>query len=1305
MTDALLEDPMYDTALAIVGMAGRFPGASDLETFWQNIAGGVTSIQEFSEEELVAAGCDARLVQHPHYVKAGTVLQDIECFDASFFGFAPKEALYMDPQHRLFLECAWEALEQAGYIPGQTRGLVGVFAGSRPSDYVWRNLLPRKDMLESVSQLLVSINNDCDSLASQVSYKLNLKGPSASVQTYCSSSLVATHLACQSLLTYECDLALAGGVALTLPQPGGYLYEEGGILSPDGRCCTFDGNSKGSVIGNGLGIVVLKRFKEALEDGDMIYAVIRGSAVNNDGGVRAGYTAPGLEGQSAVIAEALTRSGVSFESLAYIEAHGTGTPLGDTIELAALIKAFASQTQKRQFCALGSVKPNIGHLDRAAGVTGLIKTALALHHQYLPPSLNFERTGSDINLQQTPFYINTSLREWKSDGETPRRAGVNSFGLGGTNAHVVLEEAPARFPGSQECSWYLLPLAARSNNALQKMAWRLADHLESHPGISLADVAYTLQVGRSPFQQRRTVVCQNTAQAIKFLRANEEDHIQLDNRQTRAARLFSDYMQLFPDNIAVALLEQEETLHNAVKQCIDIIETRFQGNRVKGKDEQTYKGLLEILGWLWEQGEEVDWQRLARQEKHFRVPLPTYPFERERFWVEPGVVQQTLTQAPAQPEISLSPLEAVMSEEPERESEIANWFSRLSWKQTSTRIPFPTDQSFCWLLFLDACGVGLRTREELLKHQQTVIMLRPGTEFAYLGEQQYSVRPAVQADFATLLKILRDRGELPQKVAHFWMVTPDESQLLSEEALTGAFEYGFASLLAFVQALSDLSLAACDITIISSGIQDVLGSEKLSPQKALILGPCNVIGQEYAQISCKSVDVLLPSPGSREEDLFIEALSGELTNPSEERIVALRNQYRWVRTVEAVRLEKKASTSSAWREGGVYLIAGGLGGIGLALADYLVKTMRARVIITSRSGLPPRASWSTLLEEHGDAQGIGYRIRQVQALEATVEEGQVQVLQADVTNETQMRAVVDQIMATFGALHGVLHVAALPPSGLIQLKTPEMALQVMRPKLWGTLVLERATEHLPLDFLVLFSSISAVVGGGPGQVDYSAANAFLDAYAHTRRKEQRKTITLGWGEWLWDAWAEGLEGFPLEARTYFQMKRKKFGISFADGMEALTQALTRGIPHLMITTQNFAQLLEGSRHFSIATIIDRLQQMRKSQPPAARPALDVPYVAPQTVVEKKIAAIWSELLGIEQVGVDDDFFQLGGHSLIGTQLVLSLRKAFQVDLPVVVIFEASTVATLAQEIELLLLDEIEKMSAEEVEGFVIAENR
>lgn len=510
-------DEAYTTAIAIIGMSGRFPGAGGVEAFWDNLVNGHKAVRFFSDEELLEAGVPLEELQQSNYVRAGTVLPDIEKFDAAFFGYTPREAEIIDPQQRVLLEVAWEALEAAGYNPETYQGMIGVFAGAAISTYLLNNIFLRPDVVNLLGPLPVSLGNDKDSLATRVSYKLNLRGPSIAVQTYCSSSLVSVHLGCQSLLNYECDMVLAGGVAIAIPQVSGYLYQEGGLLPPDGESRPFDAGARGSLKGNGAGMVVLKRLSEALEDGDHIHAVIRGSAVNNDGRFRASYAAPGLEGQSEVIAEALANAEVEAESIGYIETHGTATALGDAIELGALIKAFELTTTQKRFCVLGSVKPNIGHLDRASGVTGLIKTALALQHQQLPALLNFTRPHPDVNLANSPFYINTETTSWPRRAGKPRRAGVSSFGMGGTNAHVILEEAPAREPAGFSRSRHLLVLSARTESALASMSTNLASHLRRHPAYDLADVAYTLLVGRAVFPHRRVLVCQDRDEAIALL--------------------------------------------------------------------------------------------------------------------------------------------------------------------------------------------------------------------------------------------------------------------------------------------------------------------------------------------------------------------------------------------------------------------------------------------------------------------------------------------------------------------------------------------------------------------------------------------------------------------------------------------------------------------------------------------------------------------------------------------------------------------------------------------------------------------
>lgn len=513
----------HQESIAIIGMSGRFPQASSVEEFWRNLREGRESISQFTLEEVLAEQIPEKTVTQSNYVRARAILDDVDLFDPAFFGMQPREAEMMDPQERLLLECAWQVIEAAGYDPKAYDNPIGVFVGAGFNYYYENNLASNFNLVRSYGSIPTLIGNDRDHVATLLSYKLDLKGPSLTVQTACSTSLVAVHLACQSLLNGECAMALAGGSVVVLPLKAGYLYQQGAIMSPDGHCRPFDSRAAGTVGGSGVGVVLLKPLSAALADGDSIRAVIKGSAVNNDGAVKVGYTAPSIQGQTAVIAEAQAMAGVHPDTISYIEAHGTATSLGDPIEITALTQAFRTQTDRKQFCAIGSVKSNIGHLDTAAGVTGLIKTVLALEHEELPPSLHYEQPNPEIDFEQSPFFVNARLSRWERRADEPRRAGVSSFGIGGTNAHVIVEEAP--LPGVSAMApvndWQVLLLSARTATSLQAAKQQLAEHVEQHPEQNLADVAYTLQAGRRMFAQRAAVVCRDRAEAVAALRGED----------------------------------------------------------------------------------------------------------------------------------------------------------------------------------------------------------------------------------------------------------------------------------------------------------------------------------------------------------------------------------------------------------------------------------------------------------------------------------------------------------------------------------------------------------------------------------------------------------------------------------------------------------------------------------------------------------------------------------------------------------------------------------------------------------------
>lgn len=500
--------------IAIIGMSGRFPGALDIAGFWRNLVNGTEAIAFFSREELEKSGIDPELLAHPDYVPAKGYLENSEYFDASFFNYSPLEAEVMDPQVRIFHECVWEALEDAGYCTDTYSGLIGLYAGAASSLY-WQSLAFLSESAQLLGPFSANQLANKDFMSMQIAHRLNLKGPSMTVNTACSTSLVAVHLAAQALLNGECDLALAGGVSISLPLKSGYQYQEGMILSPDGHCKPFDADSQGSVPGNGAGVVVLKRYEEAIADGDHIYAVIKGSAINNDGDRKSAYTAPSVEGQVEVIQTAQQLAEVDFADIHFVETHGTGTVLGDPIELEALRTAFASEEGT---CLIGSVKSNIGHLDAAAGVAGLIKATLSLQHKLLPPTLHFQKLNPKIDLSDSPFEINARLFDLTAIQDT-LRAGVSSFGIGGTNAHVILEEAPPLPKSAKGRDAQLILLSAKSETALDQSSLNLLDYIRKNPDVSLADLAFTLQVGRKAFEHRRFVVASHTDELTEVLQS------------------------------------------------------------------------------------------------------------------------------------------------------------------------------------------------------------------------------------------------------------------------------------------------------------------------------------------------------------------------------------------------------------------------------------------------------------------------------------------------------------------------------------------------------------------------------------------------------------------------------------------------------------------------------------------------------------------------------------------------------------------------------------------------------------------
>ncbi len=1527
------------TGIAVIGMACRFPGSSSVEEFWKNLCDGVESIRALSDEEMLAAGLDPEELTNPRHVAAAALLDGIDRFDAAFFGINAREAEVMDPQHRVFLECAWQALEDAGYDAERYDGAIGVFGGGVHDGYASQNLMPAGVFDEKSSVLQTILSNEKDYLTTRVSYKLNLRGPSYNVQTGCSTSLVAVHLACQNLLNYESDMALAGGIAIDVGRGQGYYHHEGSVSSPDGHCRAFDARAEGTVFGNGVGIVVLKRLEDALADGDTIHAVILGSATNNDGSHKVGFTAPSVTGQSRVIVEALADAGVAADTIGYVEAHGTGTTLGDPIEVEAMTRAFAASTAARQFCAIGSVKTNVGHLDGAAGISGFIKAVLSLRHGVLPPTLHFETPNPKIQFEDTPFFVNNRLREWTTGTQpgTPRRAGVSSFGMGGTNAHVVLQEAPAMPAAGDSRASHLLVLSARSAGALDTEARNLADHLEKHPDVNLADVAYTLQAGRAAFSHRRAVVCADGAHAVGALRQSEaqtheyrgesrpvvflftgqgaqyagmgralydsepvfrewvdrcsallQPHIGRDIRKLlyppasnpAEARAAADslgrteYAQpaLFVTEYALAQLwiswgvrpsacighslgeyvaaclagvfSLEDALRvvavrgrlmqqlpagamtavtlaaadvtpmldgdlaiaaaNAPKLTvvsgpIDAIE-RFEAqcagraefrrlqtshafhspmmepiiqefiellagielgapslqyvSNVTGKwidadraaspeywathlrravrfgdgvrfllesgswhfvevgpgrtlaslvkqaggvedalvltslphavDAAGRGGdaahMLTTLGRLWQHGVDVDWTALRGPDRPRRVSLPTYPFERERYWVEPTDEQRGKTPPPVDPLA--------------KQADIANWFYVPEWRQTPPALYYAqgrtVDPAAVWLVFAASGELSAAVLDRLAAHagRDRIVTVVGGAEFVRRDPLSYVIDPERAGDYVRLLGELDAAGKFPAVVAHLWNAAEGGAAVAAgPRGAEDAQSRGFFSLVWLAQAIAACGREgeprAASIKVVTSDLFDITGAEPLRPERATLLAPVRVIPQEHPEIRCFAVDV---SSAERSMAATARLVADELLAEAREICVAYRGGHRWSQLIEPFLIGAVEPDRVPLREAGVYLILGGLGAIGAAIARHLARTRRARLVLVNRSPLPDPGEWAGWIASHDERDAMSARIRAVQEIEAAGAE--VLVAAADIADRDQMAALVDRAVARFGRIDGVIHAAGVAGAGTIQLKKREGEGSVLaaledidrrsceaqfRPKVRGLFVLEEVLGDRPLDFCLVVSSLSTLTGG-PGYAAYAAANMFMDAFV--RRHNQQSAVR--WLSVNWDAWSFHAAGASSSAVS-------RMTLSEAEGLEVFERLLSVApLGHLIVSTINlYARLTptpaqkEGDR----AAPNDAGGQTLYNRPAS----LESSYEEPRTALERTVAGIWQEVLGMDRVGRADSFFELGGHSLLAVQVAARLEDVLQMEVPMRNVFDASTLADLAARIQDVLM--------------------
>ena len=1120
--------------------------------------------------------------------------------------------------------------------------------------------------------------------------------------------------------------------------------------------------------------------------------MIRGSAVNNDGVRKVGYTAPGLTGQRRRDSPRPSAApSVSADTIDYVEAHGTATPLGDAVELDALIRAFARATDRKQFCALGSVKANIGHLDRAAGVAGLIKTALALHHAQLPPQIEFSKPAPDSDLNQSPFYINTQLKPWPDNGH-PRRAGVSAFGLGGTNAHVVLEEAPTPTPSpASGRSQELLVVSAKSEAALEEACSRLASHLRAHPEQPLADVAHTLQTGRSHFSHRRAVTAQTHSEAAAALdQPQPSDARQQTRERTVAFVMAPDVMDLAAPTTRAriqelvssepvfraglerrcALLETDVRAHmglvggsaqehppaiarvlvtlaladlwkswvgapkavagagagalaaatvaaaipeaaalemvvggaagvpdlspsdaehtpvliggrwltageatdpafwldrlrdpaQPLAMASEWLATQGQVALVIGEPKPPAERLRE-LGDAWLAGVDVDWRGLAAGKNCRRVPLPTYPFEGRRYWIEPS----------ARPALVAAPQRTGKRPDP------ADWFYVPVWRPTFDLGTNGSDGGRPpseWLIFVEEGTLGPRLVQQL-RARSRVIRVRQGRRFERVKEDEFTIDSGRHDDYTSLLAAL-DRP--PQAILFLWSLeVPSDGGL---EEFEQAQETGFYSLLNVVKALAERSMTH-DLRLwaVTRNVQSVTRTEEIRPEGATVAGALKVIAQENLNLTTCHLDVDCPPAGTWQEQRLADLLAREVTSPREALGVAFRGNERWVEGYESVALRDRRPL----RQRGVYLITGGLGRVGLTLAEHLARTVSARLVITSHRGLPPEQEWPAWLEQHGAEDVLSARILAVQRVRDAG--GEVLVAEADVADSAAMAGALRLAHERFGPLNGVIHAAgASGPDAFLPIQNTERppCQRHFSAKAGGLYVLEELCSSERLDFCVVFSSLASILGG-LGFVGYSAANSFIDSFVHrhNQRSPQR------WTAVNWDTWQVDDSGHGDLGRTLVE-----YAMTKPEAIDAFERVA--GTSGAVTQLVNSTGDLDARLDQWIRQIAGQGRE-RRATSLHARPDLGVPYVAPRDDTEGVIVDIWEEIFGM-RVGVDDPFLELGGNSLLGTRVIARLRKAFGTNLPLLLLFETPTIAQMAVAIKLALIDEIERLKEEEV---------
>jgi acyl transferase domain-containing protein len=1211
--------------IAIIGISCKTSLANNSEELWNNIRNKVDCIRQFpanrrADISQISGFCAS---SEDNYYTMG-YLDEIDMFDCNFFGISPKEASLMDPNQRLFLEEAWKAIEDAGYGGDRLKGSrTGVFVGFGGET----NYMKLIEKFEPANISVAFPGNLNSIIASRISYLLDLKGPSMVIDTACSSSLVAVHLACQAIKAKECSMALVGGIKIhMIPLDTGTRI---GIESSDNRTKAFDESSDGTGSGEGVAVVLLKPLPRAFEDGDHIYAVIKGSSVNQDG-TSIGLTAPNPIAQEDVITRAWKEGNVNPQEISYIEAHGTGTRLGDPIEIEAIKKAFGRYTNNKQFCAVSSLKTNIGHLDYAAGIFGLVKTAMAINKKEIPPTIHFNMPNKKISFIDSPIYINDRLLQWETPPGVLRKCGVSSFGMSGTNCHIVLEEFPQK--KSEEPitvdKMHVFTLSAKSEISIYELVMKYKEFVKNMGNVCLENICYTANIGRGHYNYRLAIIVED----VEDLKKKIEKFDWKKRNEVGKKDFFYGKHKIIPDkkNTREAGDIKEKELNSLNR----LVNSRLEKYIIDGFED---KDLLREVCSLYVNGGQVKWSLLYRKANIAR--LPTYPFERKRCWVQ---IPQTIN--------------------PVLSNSSKKLFYSIKWKRADTKIQGEEVGQGSIVIFNDNKGKADIMASKLRENSFNVIEVNIGIEFRKISDNSY-ITSVNYDDYKLLLEDIYKKNIIAQ-IIHMQTIKKDQRSSENILELNTNLEIGVYSLFFLVKALITCPInGKLSIVLITQYADEVTGDESMIiPENAALIGFGKVIGIENSHISCRAIDI--------DEVTNPCKIIDEIKYKGSSYKIAFRNGVKYSQEIDTINISRIKNNDIKIIENGVYIITGGAGGLGLEIGRFLATKAKVNLILINRSDISHRMDLDRWFVEIEKLNSIVYYYK------------------ADISCHTEIEAVLDEVRYKMGKINGIIHCAGVAGDGFLINKKEKMIKEVLAPKVSGTLMLDSLTRNDNLDFFVTFSSITSFLGAY-GQSDYTAANAYLDSFARYRNKNGRKTLNINWTAWKDTGMAKNA---GVADDGIFKV------IPTQDAISAFESVLDKDLASIIIGEFNYNNTMINKTLFQISLssnmehqlysnknlieIHDKIENNKDSNKKILIKGKKI--TEEYTKVETEIANSWGKILGIDEININDDFFELGGNSIMALKFESDMEMC-NINLKLSHIYEYRTIFNLASYIESELL--------------------